>query len=53
MSRWLVAVASVAIIGCSNADSKEDSYGSGFVEVSEAIQIGLKLCDEQKKKLYV
>ena len=36
MSRWLVAIASVAIIGCSNADSEEDSYGSGFVEVSEA-----------------
>lgn len=37
MSRWLVAVASVAIIGCSSADLKDDRYGSGFVEVSEAV----------------
>ena len=36
MSRWLVAVASVAIIGCSSADSEDDGYGSGFIVVSEA-----------------
>ena len=36
MSRWLVAVASVAIIGCSSADSEDDRYGSGFIVVSEA-----------------
>ncbi|AMN69051.1 MAG: hypothetical protein N2B60_11175 [Psychrobacter sp.] len=36
MSRWLVAVASVAIIGCSSADLEDDMYGAGFIVVSEA-----------------
>ena len=35
MSRWLTVVASMAIIGCSAASSEDETYGSGFVVVSE------------------
>lgn len=35
MSRWLTVVASVAIIGCSTTSSEDETYGSGFVVVSE------------------
>ena len=35
MSRWLIAVASVAIIGCSSGTIEDDLYGSGFIEVNE------------------
>ena len=35
MSRWLTVVASMAIIGCSPASSEDETYGSGFVVVSE------------------
>ena len=35
MSRWLIAVASVAIIGCSSGTTEDDLYGSGFIEVNE------------------
>lgn len=35
MSRWLTVVASLAIIGCSTTSSKDETYGSGFVVVSE------------------
>ena len=35
MSRWLITVASVAIIGCSSGTSEDDLYGSGFIEVNE------------------
>ena len=34
MSRWLIAVASIAIIGCSSGN-KDEMYGSGFIEVNE------------------
>ena len=35
MSRRLIVLASVAIIGCSAADSEDEQYGSGFSVVSE------------------
>ena len=35
MSRWLIVVASMSIIGCSPASSEDETYGSGFVVVSE------------------
>ena len=35
MSRWLIAVASVAIIGCSSGTIEDELYGSGFIEVNE------------------
>lgn len=35
MSRWLTVVASMAIIGCGTASSEDETYGSGFVVVSE------------------
>ena len=35
MSRWLMAVASVAFIGCSSGTTQDDLYGSGFIEVNE------------------
>jgi len=34
MSRWLVAIASMVIIGCSS-DNKDEMYGSGYIVVSE------------------
>ena len=34
MSRWLVAVASIAIVGCSSGD-KDEMYGSGYIVVNE------------------
>lgn len=34
MSRWLIAVASIVIIGCSS-DNKDEMYGSGYIVVSE------------------
>ena len=34
MSRWLIAVASIAIIGCSSGN-KDEMYGSGYIVVSE------------------
>ena len=34
MSRWLIAVASIAIIGCSS-DNKDEMYGSGYIVVNE------------------
>ena len=34
MSRWLIAVASIVIIGCSS-DNKDEMYGSGYIIVSE------------------
>lgn len=35
ISRWLTVVASMAIIGCGTASSEDETYGSGFVVVSE------------------
>ena len=35
MSRWLTVVASLAIIGCGTASSEDETYGSGFIVVSE------------------
>jgi len=35
MSRWLIAVASIVMIGCSSGNTKDDLYGSGFIEVNE------------------
>lgn len=35
MSRWLTVVASLAIIGCGTASSGDETYGSGFIVVSE------------------
>ncbi|WP_082787301.1 hypothetical protein [Psychrobacter sp. P11G5] len=35
MSRWLIAVASIATIGCSSGTTEDDLYGSGFIEVNE------------------
>lgn len=35
MSRWLIVVASVAIIGCSPGTIEDELYGSGFIEVNE------------------
>ena len=35
MSRWLIAVASVAIIGCGSDTIEDELYGSGFIEVNE------------------
>ena len=35
MSRWLIAIVSITIIGCSTADSEDETYGSGFTVVSE------------------
>ena len=34
MSRWLVAIASIAIIGCSSGN-KDEMYGSGYIVVNE------------------
>lgn len=34
MSRWLVAIVSMVIIGCSS-DNKDEMYGSGYIVVSE------------------
>ena len=34
MSRWLIAVASIVIIGCSS-DNKNEMYGSGYIVVNE------------------
>ncbi|MBE0445105.1 hypothetical protein [Psychrobacter sp. FME5] len=34
MSRWLISVASIVIIGCSS-DNKDEMYGSGYIVVSE------------------
>ena len=34
MSRWLIAVASIAIIGCSSGN-KDEMYGSGYIVVNE------------------
>ena len=34
MSKWLIAVASIVIIGCSS-DNKDEMYGSGYIVVSE------------------
>ena len=34
MSRWLIAVASIVIIGCSS-DNKDEMYGSGYIVVNE------------------
>lgn len=34
MSRWLIAVASIVIIGCSSGN-KDEMYGSGYIVVSE------------------
>lgn len=34
MPRWLVAVTSIAIIGCSSGD-KDEMYGSGYIVVNE------------------
>ena len=34
MSRWLIAVASIVIIGCS-LDNKNEMYGSGYIVVNE------------------
>lgn len=35
MFRWLIVVASVAIMGCNIADSEDEMYGSGFIVVNE------------------
>lgn len=35
MSRWLTVVAFMSIIGCGTASSEDETYGSGFVVVSE------------------
>ena len=35
MSRWLIVVASMSIIGCSPASSEDETYGSGFFVVSK------------------
>ena len=35
MSRWLVAVASIVIIGCSSDITEDEMYGSGFIVVNE------------------
>lgn len=35
MSRWLIAVASIVIIGCSSGNKEDERYGSGFIVVSE------------------
>ena len=35
MSRWLIAVASIAMIGCSSGNTEDDLYGSGYIVVSE------------------
>ena len=35
MSRWLIAVASVAIIGCGSGTIEDELYGSGFIEGNE------------------
>ncbi len=35
MSRWLIAVASIVIIGCSSSTIEDDLYGSGFIIVNE------------------
>ena len=35
MSRWLTVIASLAIIGCGTASSEDETYGSGFIVVSE------------------
>ena len=34
MSRWLIAIASIAIIGCSSGN-KDEMYGSGYIVVNE------------------
>ena len=34
MSRWLIAVASIVIIGCSSSD-KDEMYGVGYIVVNE------------------
>ena len=34
MSRWLIAIASIAIIGCSSGN-KDEMYGSGYIVVHE------------------
>ena len=34
MSRWLIAVASIAIVGCSSGN-KDEMYGSGYIVVNE------------------
>ncbi len=35
MSRWLISVASIMIIGCSSGTTKDELYGSGFIVVNE------------------
>lgn len=35
MSRWLIAVASIVMIGCSSGNTENDLYGSGYIVVSE------------------
>jgi len=35
MSRWLIAVASIVMIGCSSGNTEDDLYGSGYIVVSE------------------
>ena len=37
MSRWLIAVASIVMIGCSSGNTEDVLYGSGYVVVSEQI----------------
>ncbi len=34
MSRWLIAIASIVIIGCSS-DNKDEMYSSGYIVVNE------------------
>ena len=35
MSRWLIAVASIVMIGCSSGNTEDVLYGSGYIVVSE------------------
>ena len=35
MSRWLIAVASIVMIGCSSGNTEDDLYGSGYIIVGE------------------
>lgn len=35
MSRWLIAVASIVIIGCSSGNKEDEMYGSGYIVVNE------------------
>src|SRR5699024_12203687 len=37
MSRWLIAVASIVMIGCSSGNTEDVLYGSGYIVVSEQI----------------